>query len=219
MASQREPPGWRVRLSRAAALALLAALPATAGAAESALRAQRPRASPLQVHVEAKDGSWHVRVFDSGGVERQRLKVATDAPELPPRIVDADGDGAGDLWLPVIAGNANTTFELWRMQPTRTRFTRAGEVSGSVFTLDDWGYLIASGRSGCCATEHVFHRFAHDGALVPAFTITRQLDPAVPLAEACVVTPDAVKPAADLVARICTLGVESPLPGKRLPVN
>jgi hypothetical protein len=201
------------------ALALLAALPADADAAETVLRAQRPRSAPVYVHAEARNGSWHVRVLDTGGVERQRFEVPTDAPDSPPRLVDADEDGAADLWLPLITGNANSTFDLWRMEPARTRFARAGEISGSFFTLDPAGYLVATGRNGCCATEHLFHRFDQDGELALAFTLTRRLDPDLPAAERCLAEPGAAKPPTELVERLCALDAEAPMPGRRLPVH
>jgi hypothetical protein len=208
--------------AKAAALALLGLLllpHAAPDAAETTLRASRRGNSPLQLHAEARDGSWHIRVLDAGGVERQRIEVPTDAPESPARLVDVDGDGAADLWLPVITGNANTTFELWRMQPARAQFTRAGELFGSVFTLDPRGYLIASGRNGCCAAEHVFHRLDAGSVLVRAFTIARRFGPEAAAAESCTVAPGGETPSAGLVAQICALGADSAMPGKRLPVN
>ncbi|WP_372622738.1 hypothetical protein [Falsiroseomonas sp.] len=204
---------------RAAALALLAAMPAGADAAEVALRAARPATSPLQLHVEARDGSWHVRVLDPGGVERQRFAVATEAPGMPPRLLDADGDGAADLWLPVTAGTANATFALWRMQPARAQFVPSGEILGSIFTLHPAGYLVATARSGCCTTEHIFHRFAPDGVLARAFTLTRRRGPALPAAQACAAQAGTLVPPADLVQRLCAPGADRPLPGKRLPVH
>ncbi|PWS36568.1 hypothetical protein DFH01_15595 [Falsiroseomonas bella] len=202
-----------------AALAVLAALPAGADAAEIVLRAERPRSRPLILHVEAQDGAWQVRVLDTGGVERQRFAVPTDAPDAPPRALDADQDGAADLWLPLIAGGANTAFALWRMQPWRSRFVAAGEVSGATFTLDPAGHLVATARSGCCAVEHVFHRFGGDGALDRAFTLTRRLDPELPAAQRCTVEPGSVTPPAKLVEALCALDAEAPIPGRRLPVH
>jgi hypothetical protein len=204
---------------RAAALVLLAALPAAAEAAETVLRAQRPRSPPLVLHVEAREGSWHVRVLDTGGVERQRFAVPTDAPEAPPRLLDVDEDGAADLWLPLTAGGANLDFSLWMMQPSRWRFVPAGEVSGSVFTLDPAGYLVTTGRDGCCAIEHVFHRFGRDGTMARAFTLTRRLEPGLAEAERCVAAPGSATPPAPLVDRLCALDAEAPIPGRRLPLH
>jgi hypothetical protein len=145
--------------------------------------------------------------------------VPTGAPDARPRALDADEDGAADLWLPVIAAGPNTGFALFRMQPNRSRFVAAGEVSGSAFTLDPAGHLVATARSGCCAVEHVFHRFDGDGALDRAFTLTRRLDPALPAAQRCTVEPGAVTPPAKLVEGLCALGADAPIPGRRLPVQ
>jgi hypothetical protein len=218
MVSRRKPPGLP-GVIRAAALGLLAALPAGADAAEIVLRAERPRSRPLILHVEAVSGSWQVRVLDTGGVERQRFAVPTDAPDAAPRAVDADADGAADLWLPVSAGGPNTGFALWRMQPARARFVPAGEVSGSAFTLDPSGHLVATGRGGCCAIEHVFHRFGADGALDRAFTLTRRLAPDIPAAQRCTMEPGSVTPPATLTEGLCDLDAEAPVPGRRLPVH
>jgi hypothetical protein len=206
-------------LIRAAAAAVLLLAAPGAGAGEIVLRAPRAATSPLQLRVEARDGSWQVRVLDPGGVERQRFAVATQAPDAPPRLLDADGDGSADLWLPVTTGTAKASFDLWRMQPGRAQFVRSGEILGSIFTLHPAGYLVATARSGCCATEHIFHRFAPDGVLARAFALSRRLDPGQAATPACAAEAGTLAPPADLVRRLCAPGADRPMLGKRLAVH
>jgi hypothetical protein len=197
-----------VRL-RAALLAL--ALPATAGAQE-ALRAARPAAPPLELRAARTEAGYRILVRDPKGGVRQTIEVESDAPSGL-HLADIDGDGAVDLWVPVMAGNANTAYGIWRMLPTEGRFRQVGEVSGFSFRRDA-GFLVAVGRNGCCALSYEFHRLAGD-ALVLAFTIGSRFreDGRV---EACEATPARETPPAELRRRWCAPGVDGPLPGQRL---
>jgi|GEM_PF-7061527 len=197
---------------RAAALALAALLPAAAGAAEVTLQAARPKATALQLRGTSAQEGWRFRVIDAGR-EIQAFAVTTDAPQALPTMADADGDGAADLWVPSIAGNANTEYEIWRMDPATGRFGAAGSVSGFDFRHDG-GYLVAIARNGCCAVGYGFHRM-QDGALAQAFSIGTRFreDGRV---EACEVTPVTQRPPAELRQRWCAPQADGPRPGRRL---
>lgn len=162
-------------------LAMLGAAGAGPAAAQEALslRAARPGgAAPLRIEARLEDGgTWRFRVLDAAGRrEAQRFTEETDAPGIPPRLGDADGDGAADLWVPTMTGNANTEYAIWTMRPGEGRFRRAGTVSGLRFARDPAGLLAASARNGCCAIGIAFHAFAAgDGALAEVFTIERRL--------------------------------------------
>ena len=158
-----------------AAAALLALALTAAEAARTTLRATRPGAEPLTLRATSSEEYWTIAVLD-GGVESQRIEVQTDLPEILPQVMDTNGDGAQDLWVPVIGGNANTAWDVWLMQPERARFRRAGEVSGIGFSRDSAGRLVALGRNGCCSVVYTFHDFTADGAMREAFAIERQLD-------------------------------------------
>lgn len=160
-----------MRAALAGLLLLLAAAPA---AAEATLRATRQNAPPLVLRAAFAEGRWTIRVLEAGS-EVQRIVVAADLPRSAPRIADADGDRAGDLWVPVIDGGANTAWDLWR-QEANGRFRRAGEVSGIGFSRDAAGRLVTMGRNGCCGFSFVFHRFDADGALEEAFGVDRHED-------------------------------------------
>lgn len=163
-----------------ALLALLAvALPgAGALAQEVQLAAPRPgTAQPLQLWASHTGTGWAIRVADAAGRERQTFAVESEVAEPAPHLADADGDGAADLWVPVMAGTANLTYAIWTMQPREARFREAGQVSGMVFGRDPGGWLVAIGRDGCCAVTIVFHAFApREGKLREAFAIERTLD-------------------------------------------
>ena len=162
----------RTLLAAAAILAM--ALPA-AEAARTTLRAARPGAPPLTLRAVSNAEYWTIEVQE-GGVESQRIEVQTDLPNVLPRLAETNGDGAQDLWVPVIGGNANTAWDVWLMQPGEGRFRRAGEVSGLGFSRDTAGRLVALGRNGCCSVVYTFHDFTAEGALREAFAIERQVD-------------------------------------------
>lgn len=157
------------------ATVLVALAMAAAEAARTTLRAARPGATPLVLQATSSQEYWTIAVLE-GGVESQRIEVQSDLPEVLPRLADTNGDGAADLWVPVIGGNANTAWDVWLMQPDRARFRRAGEVSGLGFSRDAAGRMVALGRNGCCSVSYTFHDFTAEGALREAFSIERRLD-------------------------------------------
>ena len=164
---------------RGAALLLgLGLLTAPAAAQEVQLVAPRPgTAQPVQIWASYADGNWNIRVADSTGRERQRFVVQSEVTETPPWVADADGDGAGDLFVPVITGNANTSYQLWTMEPRQGQFRAVGEVGGLEFARDA-GWLVVQGRNGCCAVTQTFYSFQRGGAAMrEAFTIERTLRP------------------------------------------
>jgi len=169
----------RRRARCVARMALALALAAGAARAQEVqLVAPRPgTAPPLQLWASHDGSAWSVRVADAAGRDRQSFTVASEVPEPPPHLADANGDGAADLWVPVQAGTANLAYALWTMQPREARFREAGQVSGMVFGRDPGGWLVAIGRDGCCAVTIAFHGFApRDGTLREAFAIERTLD-------------------------------------------
>lgn len=157
------------------ATALVAVALTAAEAARTTLRAARPGATPLVLQATSSQEYWTIAVLE-GGVESQRIEVQSDLPEVLPRLADTNGDGAADLWVPVIGGNANTAWDVWLMQPDRARFRRAGEVSGLGFSRDAAGHMVALGRNGCCSVSYTFHDFTAEGVLREAFAIERRLD-------------------------------------------
>ncbi len=196
------------------AAALLALSISPAAAEEVALSAVRPGASPLSLRAAASGSAWRIAVRDARGTPLQTIEVESEALTLPPRLADADGDGAADLWVPTMAGNANIAFELWRMRPKEGRFHRAGEVSGIAFARDPSGHLVSVGRNGCCGVSYAFHRFGPDGAMADAFTIERSYEPR----NLCSVPTGGEAPPMELRRRYCALPAGAPLPGQVLPV-
>jgi hypothetical protein len=199
------------RLPLAAAL-LAIALPAAAE--QATLRASRPNMTPLTLRAASSAEHWVIRVQE-GGIDSQRIEVQTDLPRTRPRLADANGDGAPDLWVPVIGGNANTAWDLWIMRPAEARFVRAGELSGLAFARDRQGRLIALGRNGCCASSLLYHRFGPQGALQEAFSVERQ--EGFSRALSCEGVAIAEDPPAAAVRQACGLAPGG-LPGTRLGV-
>ena len=203
-----------MRRALLAAAALLAvALPA-AEAARTTLRATRPGAPPLTMQASSTQDHWVIRVLE-GGVDSQRIEVQSDLPDVLPRLADTNGDGAADLWVPVIGGNANTAWDVWIMQPAEARFRRAGEISGLGFSRDAAGRLVSVGRNGCCSMSYTFHDFDGEGRLREAFAVERQLDSLG--RGSCEATAIATEPQAAAVRATCALR-PGELPGTPLRV-
>lgn len=203
-----------MRRALLAAAALLAiALPA-AEAARTTLRATRPGAPPLVLRATSSQEYWTISVLE-GGIESQHIEVQSDLPNVLPRVVDTNGDGAADLWVPVIGGNANTAWDVWLMQPGEARFRRAGEISGLGFSRDSAGRLVSVGRNGCCSVSYTFHTFDAEGALREAFAIERQVDDLG--RGTCEPLPIAITPPASAIRATCGLRLGQ-LPGRPLRV-
>jgi hypothetical protein len=194
-----------------AGLLLLVAAPASA---ETTLRAIRQNAPPLVLRAAFAEGRWTIRVLEAGS-EVQRIAVTSDLPRTAPRIADADGDRAGDIWVPVIDGGANTAWDLWRLE-ANGRFRRAGEVSGIGFSRDAAGRLVTMGRNGCCGFSFVFHRFDADGALEEAFAVDRHEDDL--RRGVCEGVAMAVPAPAAMVRTVCGLA-SGAMPGRRIELR
>lgn len=196
------------RVVLAAAL-LICGLTAQAGAEEVVLRAP-----PFELRAAVDGDSWRIGVRDAAGRERQVIAVESDATAVPPHLADADGDGAADLWVPVMTGNANTEYEIWRQDRATGRFSLAGVVSGHGFRRDPAGYLVAMGRNGCCAAAYEFYRGA-GGRLLLAFTIGTRFAESGKV-EDCTAKPEAEPPPEAVRRRWCAVGADDPRPGTRL---
>jgi hypothetical protein len=209
------PSGMRRAGTMLAAMLVVWSWPGGGMAEEVVLRAHRPGGRPpVEIRASASEAAWVIRVLDRIGGERQRFEVESDLPDSPPRLGDADGDGAADLWVPVMAGNANTAYAIWIMRPALGRFHAAGEVSGIAFARDPGGWLVALGRDGCCAVAYGFHRFSADGTLSLAFTVERRTAPHA--TRRCGVEPAVAIVPRDLLRRYCARGRDdAPLPGTR----
>lgn len=196
----------------------MALLPgAPAAARDVALTIARPGQPALRLAARLRGDRWTFTLREDRRTV-QTFSVQTDAPDARPRLSDADGDGVPDLWVPVITGNANTQYAIWRLVPAQGRFVAAGEVSGIAFRREEGGYLVATGRNGCCAATHEFHRFGPDGRLQLAFTIERRFEPDErrpgQFTVECGATADAIQPPPGIEARYCRLGADAPLPGQ-----
>ena len=202
-----------MRRALLAAALLAAALPA-AEAARTTLRATRPGAPPLTLQASSTREQWVIRVLE-GGIDSQRIEVQSDLPDVLPRLADTNGDGAADLWVPVIGGNANTAWDVWLMQPGEARFRRAGEISGLGFSRYAGGRLVSVGRNGCCSISYTFHDFDAEGRLREAFAVERQLDSLG--RGSCEATAIATEPQASAVRATCALR-PGELPGTPLRV-
>lgn len=194
------------------AVALLSPSPTLAR--DTVLTVERRDAAALRVAATQRGDRLLFTVREAGRV-RQRFSVQTDVPAARPSLSDVDGDGVPDLWVPTMTGNANALYAIWRLDPATGRFAEAGEIGGIDFRRDG-GFLVVTGRNGCCGLVHEFHRFAGD-RLQLAFTIDRQLapdddQPGRP--QPCTASADAIPPPPGFEERYCRRPPDSPLPGQ-----
>jgi hypothetical protein len=194
---------------------LAALLPGGAApAAELTLRATRPGQPPVLLRAAPQGESWQIGVLDAAGRVVQRIE-AGDPEQGRPSLGDADGDGAADLWVPTMRGNANTEYEIRLMNPASGRFHEAATVSGVQFRRDG-GHLVAMARSSCCAMEYGFYRRGADHRLVLAFSIGRTYA-ASGKTESCEAAAGADPAPPDIHRRWCAPKAEQAPPGRPVP--
>lgn len=120
-----------------------------------------------------QSGSVSVDVIGSDGQVDQTLLEADVSEYKAPSVQDVDGDGRGDILIPLMTGNVNTEYAVWLYSGAEGRFERVGAVSGVEITRTDEGYVAVPARSSAAAWAVAFYRLDQEG-LHPLVTL--QLD-------------------------------------------
>jgi hypothetical protein len=105
----------------------------------------------------------------------------------PPAFNDLDSDGRPDLLVPLMTGNVNTSYAVWRDTGEATPFARAGELGG-IDVGATGGGMFASTARGSAASWYTSYYVFRSNLLVPI--ATAQTDLSEDGKETCTVTDD-----------------------------
>ncbi len=122
--------------------------------------------SGLSGRVRYGDGSdmgttsVSVMLIGADGSPLQRIDGFEENTYAVPAFTDLDADGADELLLPVMTGNVNTVYTVWRRTGEDRQFSLLGEISGVDFGPAGDGMFSVSARSSAMSYEVGYHRFA-----------------------------------------------------------
>ncbi|MEP2473237.1 MAG: hypothetical protein ABJH45_17020 [Paracoccaceae bacterium] len=102
--------------------------------------------------------------------------------------MDVDQDGWTDFYVFTPNSMVNGDFVFFRFDPAQDTFVTMGDVGGSIFGLDENGFVVAISRSGCCEKEISFH-LIEDHALNLQFLMRVRLPELFAQAEQCQMYP------------------------------
>jgi hypothetical protein len=112
-----------------------------------------------------------IQVVGPGDATLQTIEETIEHTFGAPLLQDVDGDGRDELLVPLLTGNVNTTWAVWRATGEETTFKRIGELSGVDLGHTEDGYVTAAGRSS--AKSFVVHYFRiENDALKPVVDVT-----------------------------------------------
>jgi hypothetical protein len=130
----------------------------------------------LEVHFTARelepDGSGAptlatVQVVAPGDATVQTFEEPVENTFGQPSLSDLDGDGVQELMIPLMTGNVNTSYAIWRVGADG-KFARAGEMSGHTFGKSG-EFVTATNRGGANIQAISYYRFENN-ELKPLFT-------------------------------------------------
>jgi hypothetical protein len=93
-----------------------------------------------------------VQIVGPGDATLQTFDEPTEGAAASLSVQDIDADGRADLLLPLVTGNVNTNWAIWRGAADGS-FTRAGELSGVEIARTQDGYIASLSRSGAATWE------------------------------------------------------------------
>jgi hypothetical protein len=102
-----------------------------------------------------------VQIVGPGDAGLQTIAEQMEGSAAQPSVNDVDGDGRVDLLLPLLSGNVNTNWAVWRGLPDGA-FSRAGEFSGVDIARSKDGYIAVSARSGANIWNVHFYTVEND---------------------------------------------------------
>jgi len=90
---------------------------------------------------------------------KQTIKETSEFVYGLPKLQDLDGDGRNELLVPLMTGNVNTVYALWRGVTSPQPYTRVGEISGVSFEAMDDGMFSASARASAASWVTSYYKF------------------------------------------------------------
>lgn len=120
-------------------------------------------------------GTLRAELNGEAGASLQVIEEKVEGAFSYPWIEDLDGDGAGDLMVPLYTAMVNTNYALW-LQGADGLFVRSGELSGYSIAPTKDGYIAATGRSSAAEWETGYFRVV-DGKLEEAAIVVNRAEP------------------------------------------
>lgn len=117
-----------------------------------------------------QSGNVSIDVIGSDGRVDQTVLESDVSEYRAPSVQDVDGDGRGDILIPLMTGNVNTDYAVWLYSGADGRFERVGAVSGVEIKRTDEGYVAVPARSGAASWAVSFFRLDQEG-LHPLVTL------------------------------------------------
>lgn len=117
-----------------------------------------------------QSGNVSIDVIGSDGQVYQTVLESDVSEYRAPSVQDVDGDGRGDILIPLMTGNVNTDYAVWLYSGADGRFERVGAVSGVEIKRTDEGYVAVPARSGAASWTVSFFRLDQEG-LHPLVTL------------------------------------------------
>lgn len=127
-------------------------------------------------------------IATADGMAVQTITETAESAYGLPEFKDLDNDGRAEILVPLLTGNVNTNYAVWRGEEGEPTYVRAGEIHGiDMGPLEDG--LFASSARGSAATWYASY-YVFDGAtLVPVATAMSTLNDGGETQE-CVVSDD-----------------------------
>lgn len=110
-----------------------------------------------------QSGNVSIDVIGSDGQVDQTVLESDVSEYRAPSVQDVDGDGRGDILIPLMTGNVNTDYAVWLYSGAEGRFERVGAVSGVEIKRTDEGYVAVPARSGAASWTVSFFRLDQEG--------------------------------------------------------
>lgn len=148
-----------------------------AGDADCRLTAPGETGWGVNLHYSgAKDEPLELtlKITANDGMEIQTIKETVAFTYTLPGFDDLDGDGRAELLVPLMTGNVNTSFAVWRRKDGDPEFERAGEVGGIDVTAYKDGIFVTPARSSASAWGTTYYVFA-DNKVAPVVTVETTL--------------------------------------------
>jgi len=115
------------------------------------------------------------------------IKENTSSTSGLPLLSDLDKDGRSELLVPLMTGNVNTLYAIWRGTINEPPYVRAGEVSGVGFKLHQDGLFSVASRSNATSWVVTYYRMS-DSPLTSLATTLIELADAGDNTQTCSVT-------------------------------
>lgn len=146
------------------------------GDADCRLMAPGETGLGADVHYEgAKDGPLELTLtLSANGTIIQTIRETTEFTFNLPLFEDLDSDGRAELLVPLMTGNVNTTFAVWRGKDGEPQFERAGEVAGIDVVAFSDGMFVTPARSSAASWGTTYYIF-EDNKVAPVVTAETSL--------------------------------------------